>query len=394
MGISNEMLAAKVEEIAEHVIHMRRALHRIPELAFCEEKTAAYIAEQLDKIGIPYQKGVAKTGVVALIEAKNAEKTLLIRADMDALPMDEKKDCEFSSIHAGRMHACGHDAHTAVLLGAAEILWQLKEHLSCNVKLLFQPAEEGVGGALPMIEEGVMENPTVTAALALHVMNDAKVGTVALKPDGIMACPDEFDLKVIGKGGHAAYPELCINPISVVSEIVLAFSELANKLNRPERPVVISVCGVQAGTTAHNIIPETAQILGTVRLYDKTIRAEIPGLLEEIIREKAEKYGARYEWDYRLMYPPLINDEAMTKEVSRLLSEILGEEQVGVCKASMGGEDFAYFTERVPGVYFNLGTGNAEKGIDMPLHSPDFKIDEDALKIGVLAFCKVALEYK
>ncbi len=394
MEISHEFLRSVVGRVREKVKTMRRELHQIPELAFYEEKTATYIAAKLDELGIPYRTNVAKTGIVALIETEDAEKTLLIRADMDALPIDEKKECDYRSTHPGCMHACGHDAHCAILLATAEVLWSLKDDLSCNIKLMFQPGEEGVGGAEPMIAECVLENPKVDAALALHVMNDETVGNVRMKAGGVMACPDEFDLKIIGKGGHGAYPEECINPIAITSEIVLAFSELAKELNQPERPVVISVCAALGGGSAYNIIPQSVDVRGTVRLYDKELRGQIPALLEDIIREKVKKYGGSYEWNYRLMYPPLLNDEKLVGWLSSMCAEILGKERVVLGgKSSMAGDDFAYIAERVPSVYFNLGSGNEEKGITMPLHSPDFEIDEDCLLVGVLSLSKAALEF-
>lgn len=394
MSITKELLREKAEQLFETVRQTRRSLHRIPESAFCEEKTMEWICRELERIGIPYQKEVARTGVIGLIEKTGAEKTLLLRADMDALPICEEKASSYQSEHPGMMHACGHDAHMAVLLGTAELLWDIKEELSCNVKLLFQPGEEGVGGAEPMIQEGALLNPKVDAALALHVMNDETVGRVRMKAGGVMACPDEFDLKVIGKGGHGAYPEECINPITITSEIVLAFSELAKELNQPERPAVISVCAALGGGRAYNIIPQSVDVRGTVRLYDKELRERIPGLLEDIIREKVKKYDGSYEWNYRLMYPPLLNDEKMVDWLSTTCAEILGKERVVLGgKSSMAGDDFAYFAEQVPSVYFNLGSGNEEKGITMPLHSPDFEIDEDCLLTGVLSMSYAALRF-
>ena len=393
MCVEKKELLSAVDKISESLKKMRRELHQIPELAFCEEKTSDYICKKLDDIGITYKRGIAKTGVVALIEGKNATKTLLLRADIDALPMQEDKSRPGCSLHDGVMHACGHDAHTAVLLGVAEVLWSLRDSLSCNVKLVFQPGEEDTGGAEPMISEGVLENPKVDAALALHVMNEVETGKIRVKPGAVMACPDEFDLKIIGKGGHGGYPKECVNPIEVASRIVNDFYALSGEVNEPDRPVVISVCSINGGTF-YNIIPNEVSIRGTVRLYDSKLRKNLPDMLENIIKENTKHFKAEYEWDYRFMFPPLINDEKMCEEFSDVCADVIGNENViknGT--PSMAGDDFAYFAEKVPSVYFNLGSGNKEKGVTMPLHAPDFDIDDDCLKTGVLALCSYALNF-
>lgn len=393
MCVDISALLNAVDSISDKIKLMRNELHKIPELAFCEEKTSDYICKKLDEIGVTYKRGVAKTGVVALIEGKNAAKTLLLRADIDALPMQEDKSRANCSLHDGVMHACGHDAHTAVLLGVTEVLWSFRDSLSCNVKLIFQPGEEDTGGALPMIEEGVLDNPKIDAAVALHVMNEVATGKIRVKSGPVMACPDEFDLKIIGKGGHGGYPKECINPVEIASHVVSDFYKLSEEINKPERPVVISVCSINGGTF-YNIIPNEVSIRGTVRLYDRELRKKLPHMLEEIIKRNTEKFGAEYEWDYRLMFPPLINDEKMCEEFSDICTDVIGNDNViknGT--PSMAGDDFAYFAEKVPSVYFNLGSGNKEKGITMPLHAPDFDIDEDCLKTGVLAMCSYALKY-
>ncbi len=387
------ILIKTAEELFEKTVKTRRELHMIPELAFCEYKTSDYICKRLDEIGVLYKRGIAKTGVVALIEGKNAEKTLLLRADIDALPIQEDKSREYASIHDGVMHACGHDAHTAILLGVAEVLYRLRDELSCNVKLVFQPAEEGEGGAEPMIAEGVMENPAVDAALGLHVMTDVKTKSIRVKGGPVMACPDEFKLKVIGKGGHGATPKACINPITVAAGIITEFNKLADVYKDAEPPVVISVCTVEGGSF-YNIIPQEVMIGGTTRMYDYNIREELPKRMEEIAKRYADKFGANCEFRYIKSYPPLINNSEMSNEFVDICAELIGEDKVvRGGPSSMGGDDFAYFAERVPSVYFNLGSGNAKKGITMPLHSPDFDIDEDCLLTGVLAMSNYALNF-
>lgn len=387
------VLIKTAEELLDKLVKTRRELHMIPELAFCEYKTSDYICKRLDEIGVPYKRGVAKTGVVALIEGKNAKKTLLLRADIDALPIQEDKSREYASTHDGVMHACGHDAHAAILLGVAEVLYRLRDELYCNVKLVFQPAEEGEGGAEPMIDEGVMENPTVDAALGLHVMTDVETKSVRVKGGPVMACPDEFKLKVIGKGGHGATPKECINPIAVAASIITEFNKLADAYKDAQPPVVISVCTVEGGSF-YNIIPQEVTIGGTTRMYDYSVREQLPKRMEEIAKRCTDEFGAKCEFQYIKSYPPLINNGGMANEFADVCAELFGEDKVVRGGPSfMGGDDFAYFAERVPAVYFNLGTGNAKKGITMPLHSPDFDIDEDCLLTGVLAMCQYALKY-
>lgn len=386
-----EALKCAADRLADKVVQTRRELHQIPELAFCETKTAAYICSRLEQIGIPYQNGVAQTGVVALIEGAPGAKTLLLRADMDALPMQENQTREYCSRHDGAMHACGHDGHVAIMLGVAELLWERREELSCNVKLVFQPAEEDTGGAMPMIAAGALEAPKVDAALALHIMNEVECGKVRVRQGAVMASPDEFDLTIVGQGGHGAYPQECVDPIVIASQIVTAFSVLASRFTSPFEPAVISVCSINGGSF-YNIIPEKVCMRGTVRLYDNSLRQELPIRMEQIVKQYTEAYGAGYEWEYRKMFPPLMNDDSMVRKFSACSSEILGEENVLTGgQPSMAGDDFAYFAERVPSVYFNLGAGNREKGTVMPLHSPDFDFDETCLVTGVLAVSWFAL---
>ncbi len=388
-----ERIRSEAAELTAKMIQTRRDLHKIPELAFCEEKTADYICGRLKEIGLPFERGVAKTGVVALISAENASHTLLLRADMDALPMQESKKLPFASEHAGVMHACGHDGHVAILLAAAEILWKMREELSCNVKLVFQPAEEDTGGAKPMIDAGVLENPKVDAALALHIMNELDVGTIRVLDGAVMACPDEFDLKIIGKGGHGAYPDRCVDPIAIASQIITAFSVLSARCTNVYAPNVISVCSISGGTF-YNVIPESVTMRGTVRLYDRELRARLPKMMEQVIKRYTEAFGAEYDWDYRFMFPPVVNDSALAESFAGCAEKILGAENVlRKGSPSMAGDDFSYFGERVPSVYFNLGGGSDRKGLREALHSPDFNFDEDCLLTGVLSLCCFAVHY-
>ncbi|MBQ9915037.1 MAG: amidohydrolase, partial [Clostridia bacterium] len=254
-----------VDEIFGEIVTYRRELHKIPEIGFSEYKTADYICRQLDEMGIPYKRGIAKTGIVGFLKGNPGKKTLLMRADMDALPVTEENNCEFRSQHEGMMHACGHDAHMAILLCCAKVLSRLKDRLSCNIKFCFQPAEEAIGGALPMIEEGILENPHVDAAVGGHVMNDVPVGKVLVKAGEMMAAPDDFTLVVHGRGGHGAYPHECIDPIAIMTQILQGFNTLSARYTTPLEKHLISVNYFQAGTS-YNVIPDDATVMGTVRV--------------------------------------------------------------------------------------------------------------------------------
>lgn len=387
-----EELKKLVEEIYEDVVAARRHIHQHPELEYHEFETSAYICEYLDKLGIPYQKGIAKTGVVGLIDVQ-AEKTLLMRADMDALPIKEEVDVPYKSVNEGVMHACGHDAHTAMLLGCATVLWKMKDKLSCNIKLLFQPAEEDAGGALPMIEEGVMENPKVDAAIGAHVNNAVPAGSILVKTGEFMASPDDFSLVIHGKGGHGALPHNCVDPIAIGAQILTAWSVLAARYTTPLEKLVISTNYFHAGTT-YNVIPDEAVIRGTVRTFHAGLRREVSEEMEKIANQMAAAFGATCDFSFIFRYPPLINNEAMTMAFAESTKTLLGEERVVYGKVpSMGGEDFSYFAELVPATFIHVGTGNEAEGIVAPWHNSKFNIDETGMKAGVLSMCHFALTF-
>ena len=381
------------EEYFESVVSIRRHLHQNPELGFDEVQTAELICSELEKMGIPYQNHVAETGVVGLIEVPGATKTLLIRADMDALPMQEENDCDFKSKRDGVMHACGHDAHMAIVLGTAMILKRMQSFLACNIKLIFQPAEEVEGGAEPMIRAGILENPHVDAAVGGHVMNSVPAGKVLIKYGEMMAAPDDFKLIVHGKGGHGAYPHQCINPIMVAAEIMKGWDALSAHCITPLEKHLISVTIFKAGT-CFNIIPDSAELGGTVRVFNETVRRELADRMKEIAEKIGEAYGAQCDFHYTFRYPPLVNDKGMTDAFRASAERILGAENVVEgTEPSMAGEDFAYFGHYVPSCFINYGMGNPAIGAVQPLHSSNFTIDENGLKTGMIALSQFALDY-
>ena len=382
-----------ISEVLDEIIKLRHHFHKNPELSFCENETAEKIAGCLEKWGIEYEKGIAGTGACAFIGRDDAKKTLLIRADMDALPQNEQTNLDYASQKEGVMHACGHDMHMAVALGCAYVLNKLKNELSCNVKIIFQPGEEDTGGALPMIEEGVLCSPQVDVCVGCHVSNEVDVGKIRLKNGAMMASPDDFDVEIFGKGGHGAYPEKCIDPIVITSQIIEAFSSYSARFTDPTEPKVISVCKISGGSF-YNIIPDSVSFGGTVRAFSDATRKEIAEKMEEIIRNITRVYGADYSFSYRFRYPPLINDEKTVAEFEKSAKSVLGQENVYYTdEVSMAGEDFAYFAQKVPSVFFNLGTKNEEIGATEPLHSSNFIIDDRAAEVGMSAICSFALEF-
>ena len=380
------------KEMNEKLISTRRALHKIPETAFEEFKTSEFIQNRLTELGIPFYIA-AKTGIVGLIKGAKEGKTILLRADIDGLPVTENTDLEFKSEREGYMHACGHDVHTTCLLGAAEILNNMKDELCGNIKLIFQPAEEGVGGALPMIEEGIMENPHVDACVAMHVEPFEKCGNIQIRDGAIMASPDDFELTVYGKGGHGAYPHLCVDPILIASLIVNAYQTIVSRHFDPMTPCVVSVCSFNAGTCT-NAIPDTAFLTGTARSLDKQTREKLAYLLEKIAVDTAQSMGGSCEFKFKPLYPPTINDQTINKLICDAADMIPERNEVVYLEnASMAGEDFAYFCENAPSAYFKLGIGNEDEALNRPLHHSEFMVNENAIHIGTALMAQTAVNY-
>ena len=378
------------QNMSEELINMRRILHRMPETEFEEYKTSAFIQDHLKKLGIPFEIKV-KTGVVGLIQGVKPGKTLLLRADIDALPVTEEADIDFRSEHDGKMHACGHDVHMTCLLGAAKILNDNRDKLCGNVKLVFQPAEEGAGGALPMIQEGVMEDPHVDACIAMHVEPFEKCGNIQIKDGAIMASPDDFELTVYGRGGHGAYPHLCVDPIVIASQIVNAYQTIISRSIDPMTPCALSVCTFNAGSFM-NVIPNSAHITGTARSFDKETRKALSSRLKLIAESISESMGGKCDFKFRELYPPVINDPDMNILIEKA-AEKLSVRSVRISQASMAGDDFSYFGEIVPSVYFKLGIANEDETLNHPLHHSKFTVNENAIPIGTALLAQSAIDY-
>jgi len=380
----------------EQVIRDRREFHAHPELAYNEQRTASIVAERLAEYGYHVTRDVGRTGVVGLLEsdATDEARTLLYRADMDALPVQEENQVAYRSQHNGVMHACGHDAHVAIALGVAKQMANERERLRGHLKFAFQPAEEGGNGAVAMIEDGVLESPHVTAAVGLHVWNNFPVGKVGVYAGAMMAAVDEFDLIIEGRGGHGAIPQQTVDAIVVAAQVITALQTIVSRNISPLDAAVVTVGKITAGT-AFNIIAATASLRGTVRTFDSETHTRIPELFERIVRGVCEAMGASYRLDYKRQTLPLVNRAEMCDLVADCATEVVGRENVirDESVRTMGGEDMSYFLERVPGCFFFVGTRNEARGLVHPHHSPRFDIDESALATGVDIMTRVVRQY-
>jgi amidohydrolase len=381
------MLKEKIKALAkaykEEVIATRRHLHESPELSYQEFKTAAFVKERLENLGITHIEQKATTGWSALIEGKNPRKKVIaLRADMDALPIIEANDVSYKSQNPGVMHACGHDAHTASLLGAAKILNELKDQFEGTIKLIFQPGEEvAPGGASFMIKDGVLENPRPQGIIGQHVMPFIPVGKVGFRQGLYMASADELYITVKGKGGHAAMPETLIDPVLIASHMIVALQQVVSRAASPKIPSVLSFGRVEA-LGATNVIPNEVKIQGTFRTLNEDWRAKAHRKMLQIAHGIVEGMGGELDFEIRQGYPFLQNDPEMTARATEAAKAYLGEENVLDLDIWMAAEDFAYYSQVIDGCFYRLGTRNEAKGIISGVHTPTFDIDEDALEIG------------
>jgi amidohydrolase len=382
-----------IRPLENELIALRREFHRIPETAKEEHKTAALIAEKLRSWGIETRTGVGGTGVVAIVRGGETGKTLAIRADIDALPVTEETGFDFASAHPGRMHACGHDGHIAIGLGTVKALSALRDSLRGTAVVFFQPAEETVGGAEGMIADGVLDDPKADAVVGLHIWPEFNLGLLGVRPGPVMASVDKFEIDMIGKGGHGAMPHLCVDPVPIASETVLAFQRIISREVNPLDSAVITVGKIEGGTT-FNVIPEKVTLTGTVRTLDRDVRSFLRRRMEETCTGIAAASRGTCRFGFESGVPPTVNDAALADRVATVLGKAFGEDKMlKEFRPSMGGEDFALYQEKVPGVYFFLGTRNAAKNCVYPLHHPKYGFDEAVLPLGVRAFCEIALDF-
>ena len=379
-------------DISRDVIEIRQHLHSNPELSYQEFETARYVAESLKNIGLSPVEGIAETGVSALIEGKNpSKKVVALRADIDALPIAEQNEVAYKSRNEGVMHACGHDVHTASLLGTARILTQLKDHFEGTIKLIFQPAEEKApGGASIMIKEGILQNPKPDNIIGQHVAPLIAVGKIGFKEGVYMASADEIYITVKGKGGHAAMPQGNVDPVLIASHIIVALQQVVSRFATPTIPTVLSIGKVTA-EGATNVIPNEVKIEGTFRTLDETWRAEAKLKMKKLAEGIAESMGGNCDFHILDGYPFLYNDEILTRRNKEFAIDYVGEENVIDLDIWMAAEDFAYYSQQIDACFYRLGVRNESKGIASNVHTPTFNIDEDALEIstGLMAWMAI-----
>ena len=385
-------LNQEILKLKEEMIAWRREFHAHPELGMEEKWTAGTIARRLKEFGLTVKTGIGGTGVVGLLEGGAPGKTVLLRADMDALPVREENDVPYRSRIDGAMHACGHDGHMSILLGVAKILSAARGSLRGRIRFVFQPGEEGFGGARFMIDDGVLNHPRVDAAFALHLIAPMPVGMIGVRPGALMASMDSFTISIIGKGGHAAMPEGGVDAVVMGAQAVTALQSLISKEVSPLVPLVVHV-GTIHGGNAFNIIAESIEMKGTVRCLDEGLRKSIPERMDRILKGITSAFRGFHQLDYQFGYPPVVNNGAMTELLKAEAADVVGREMVIEVPPSMAGDDMAFFLKEVPGCYFFVGAGNAQKGLTYPHHSSRFDIDEEALITGAETLARTAVAF-
>ena len=376
-------IKALAQKYAQEFIEVRHHLHAHPELSYQEYETSKFVQQRLTDLGIPFEVK-ATTGVVGLIRGKNPDSRIIaLRADMDALPIKEENDIPYKSKNEGVMHACGHDVHTTCLLGAAKILKELSNEWEGTIKLIFQPGEEkNPGGASLMIKDGVLENPKPEAILALHVNTILEVGELSFRGGKVMASADELYFTIKGKGGHAASPQLIVDPILISSHLIVALQQLISRNNNPFNPSVLSITAFNGGNTT-NVIPNEVKLMGTFRAMDESWRFKAHDLMRKLTHDLVQSMGGEAELHIDVGYPCVMNNERLTAAAMALAETYMGNEKVSETELRMGAEDFGYYAQVIPACFFRLGTMNKAKGITAGVHTPVFNIDESAIEIGM-----------
>lgn len=369
----------EAQSLFEYTRALRRDIHSHPELGFHETRTAALVARELNSLGLEVHAGIAETGIVAVLEGARPGPVILVRADMDALPIHEETGAEYASTNPGVMHACGHDGHTAVLLTVARLLNAHRNELSGTVKFIFQPAEEGMGGAERMIQEGVLDNPKVDVTLALHVWNEKPVGWIGIANGPAMAGAEIFKVTVVGKGGHGASPHLAVDPIAAASQIVLALQTIVSRNVAPLKSAVVSICTFHGGE-AFNVIPQQVELTGTIRTFDPDVREKVLLRFEETVTGIARAMGCTANIVMERLTPATVNLPDTASRLQKVAHSILPQAEIDPANyITMGSEDFAFILEQVPGCFFFIGSANSSRSLDAAHHNPRFDFDESIL---------------
>lgn len=383
---------AEANALKEELIACRRDLHQFPELAFEEYRTAGIVAETLKGLGLEVQTGVGKTGVVAVLDGATDGPTVLVRADMDALPVYEENSTEYISHAEGKMHACGHDGHTAIGLGVAKVLTKYRDQIAGRIKFVFQPAEEIAGGAKAMIADGVLQDPRPDVSLGLHLWNVLPVGEIGVADGPTMAGSSDFKITITGRGGHGAQPHSTIDPVVCAAQMVTAFQSIVARNVNPADTAVVSVTTIHTGH-AHNVIPSYAEMTGTLRAFKVEVRDLISRRLEEVARGIAQAMGCEVEVKINHLTIPVVNNPEVGARVRKKFAGLVGEEHLRLDTRTMGGEDMAFFMDDIPGMFFFVGSANDERGLNYGHHHPRFDFDEDALPVGVALLTAAVGEY-
>ena len=378
-----EKIKSLAKQYAPEFIDIRHHLHAHPELSYQEFETSKFVQRKLEELGIPFEIKAA-TGVIGLIKGQNPEKRITaLRADMDALPIKEENNIPYKSKNEGVMHACGHDVHTTCLLGAAKILNETKDKWEGTVKLIFQPGEEkNPGGASLLIKEGVLENPRPSSIFGLHVHPGLAVGKMSFRSGKVMASADELYITIKGKGGHAASPHFCIDPILIASHLIISLQQIVSRNNNPHNPTVLSITSVQGGSTT-NVIPNEVRLKGTFRAMDEEWRFKAHDLIKKMATDLVHSMGGEIDLLIDVGYPSVYNNEALNEITRKKAENFIGKANVEETEARMGAEDFGYYTQQIPGCFYRLGVMNTEKGIVSGVHTPTFNIDESAIETGM-----------
>ena len=389
--MARDDLKDRAARLADDLVEWRRALHRHPELGFEEHRTAAFVAERLRELGLEVRTEVGRTGVVGVLRAPEATgPAVLLRSDMDALPVQEIEGREYGSRVPGKMHACGHDGHMAMLLGAATLLRDLRDELRRDVVFCFQPAEEGQGGAREMLDAGILEDTRTGSAYALHLWSQFPVGTIQMRSGPTMAAQDEFTARVIGRGGHGALPHRTADPVVAAAHAITALQTVVARNVDPVAPAVVTVGSVHGGS-APNVIPDEVLLRGTLRSFSEDVREILRERVRELFEGTARAYGCVPDLDFDPGFPAVVNDPRSTARAREIAVEVVGEDNVVEHPPMAASEDFAYFLREVPGTFIFLGAGNEERGISAPHHSAEFDIDESALPRGTELLVRLAI---
>ena len=375
-----ENILKNIDIHSDWFINNRRELHKIPELDFDLPKTTKYIVDILKNLDVNYKTNIGKSGIVVDFIGKDSAKTIALRADMDALPILETGDCPYKSTHIGKMHACGHDVHTSILLGVAKVLSDFKNEIPCNVRLIFQPAEETTGGAIPMIKEGVLDG--VDAIFGLHVQPNIKIGQIGIKYGALFAASTTFNMKIIGKSSHGAFPSEGVDAIVTACQVVSSIQSIVSR-NTDSRDSLVITFGTINGGTKENIVANEVNLSGIIRTLSPKTREYAKERVSSMAKHVSNAYNAYAEVNLKDSYDALINHDEFVDAVKSSAEDILSKENINIVKPEMGAEDFAYYLEKVPGAFFLLGTGNEELGSLEPLHNDKFKIDERAIPLGI-----------